>query len=73
MNHVDSKFDYYERKTTKLLEFGVEKVIWLFTKSRKVWIAESGKDWLIRDWSQPVDVLPGCQFVPDKLVITVKK
>ena len=73
MSHVDSEFDYYEKKTTKLLEFGVEKVIWLFTKSRKVWIAESGKDWLIRDWSHAVEVLPGCEFVPDELVNTSKK
>jgi len=68
MSHVDSEFDYYDQKTTKLLEFGVEKVIWLFTKSRKVWIAEAGKDWLIRDWSHAVEVLPGCEFTPDALM-----
>ncbi|UFH56880.1 hypothetical protein [Spirosoma sp. KNUC1025] len=73
MDQYDSAFDYYEQKTTKLLEFGVEKVIWLFTKSRKVWIAEAGKDWLIRDWNHAVDVLPGCQFVPDDLVSVSKK
>ncbi|MBD2703955.1 hypothetical protein IC229_25140 [Spirosoma sp. BT702] len=68
MSQFDSDFEYYERKTTKLLQFGTEKVIWLFTKSRKVWIAEPNKDWIIRDWSQVVDVLPGCQFVPEELV-----
>ncbi|QHV97655.1 hypothetical protein [Spirosoma endbachense] len=73
MSHVDSEFDYYEQKTTQLLKFGVEKVIWLFTKSRKVWIAESDKDWIIRDWSQPVEVLPNCQFVPDQIVVPSKK
>lgn len=73
MDRFDSPFDYYEKKTTKLLDFGVEKVIWLFTKSRKVWIAEVGKDWLIRDWTQSVDVMPGCQFVPDELVQITKK
>lgn len=69
----DSDFDYYEQKTTRLLEFGVEKVIWLFTKSRKVWVAESGKDWLIRDWANAVEVLPSCTFIPDELVATPKK
>ncbi len=73
MDRFDSPFDYYEKKTTKLLDFGVERVIWLFTKSRKVWIAEAGKDWLIRDWTQSVDVMPGCQFVPDELVQITKK
>ncbi|CAN5190049.1 hypothetical protein BH09BAC4_BH09BAC4_36390 [soil metagenome] len=73
MDQYDSPFDYYEKKTTKLLDFGVEKVIWLFTKSRKVWIAEAGKDWIIRDWNHPVEVLPGWQFVPDTFVTTSKK
>lgn len=73
MGHVDSEFDYYEQKTTKLSELGVEKIIWLFIKSRKGWMAETGKDWLIRDWTPPVDVLPGCQFVPDELVKPLKK
>lgn len=72
LNNFDSSFEYYEKKTTSLLEFGVEKVIWLFTKSRKVWIAELGKDWLIRDWDQPVEILTGCRFVPDELVSTKK-
>lgn len=73
MDRFDSAFDYYEKKTTKLLDFGVEKVIWLFTKSRKVWIAEAGNDWLIRDWTQPVEVMPGCRLVPDELVQITKK
>lgn len=72
MDNLDSPFDYYEKKTTQLLDFGVEKVIWLFTKSRKVWIAEPGKDWIIRDWSQPVPVLADCQFVPDELMLPKK-
>lgn len=73
LSHVDSEFDYYEQKTSKLLEFGVEKVIWLFTKSRKVWIAEPGKDWLIRDWTHPVEVMPGCAFIPQELAKPLKK
>jgi hypothetical protein len=58
----DSDFDYYQQKTSQLLAFGVEKVIWIFTKSEKVWIAEPDKDWLIRNWTQPVEVLPDCAF-----------
>ena len=73
MSQFDSAFDYYEKKTTKLLDFGVEKVIWLFTKSRKVWIAESGKDWIIRDWNQVVEVMTGCQFIPEDLIAPAKK
>lgn len=52
--------DYYQVKTQKLLDFGVEKVIWVFTKIRKIQIAERGKTWLTVGWDESVDVLPGC-------------
>ncbi len=64
----DSDFDYYEQKTSQLLHFGVEKVIWIFTRSEKVWIAEPDKDWLIRNWTQPVEVLSGCVFTISDLI-----
>ncbi|GAB3934470.1 hypothetical protein [Larkinella terrae] len=67
-----SDFNYYQEKTTQLLNFGVEKVIWIFTESRKIWIAEPQKDWLLKNWDQPIDVLPGCSFVLDAL-LTGKK
>ena len=69
----DSDLDYYEKKTTKLLQFGVEKVIWLFTESQKVWIAEPNKDWLVHDWTQTIEVLPGCIFIPEDLLKRPKK
>jgi len=30
--------DYYHLKTEKLLDFGVEKVIWITSKSKKLWL-----------------------------------
>jgi len=68
MSNFDLPFDYFQEKTTKLLDFGVKKVIWLFTKSRKVWIAEPGQDWVIRDWNVPVTVMPGCSVNLDELM-----
>jgi hypothetical protein len=67
-----SDFNYYQEKTTQLLNFGVERVIWIFTESKKIWIAEPGKDWILKNWDQPIDVLPGCSFVLDAL-LTGKK
>lgn len=71
-SRFNSDFDYYQQKTTQLINFGVEKVIWIFTESRKVWVAEPQKDWVLKNWDQPVDVLPGCSFVLDAL-LTGKK
>ncbi len=67
-----SDFNYYQEKTTQLLNFGTEKVIWIFTESKKIWIAEPKKDWILKNWDQSIDVLPGCSFVLEAL-LTGKK
>ena len=51
--------DYFHRKTQDLLDSGVEKVIWIFTKDRKVWVAEKNKRWIITDWNDTIDVIDG--------------
>lgn len=50
--------DYFHKKTEKLLNFGVEKVIWYFTNSQKVWVAEKGKSWTIDNWDKTIEVMP---------------
>ncbi len=67
---VDTKGDvaelgfeqYVHRKTQKLLDFGTEKVIWIFTTSRKVMIAEAGKDWITTDWNRNHELWEGNTF-----------
>ncbi len=53
---------YIYRKTDKLLSWGVEKVIWVLSVSKKVIIAEQGKDWLIVDWSKDIEIIDGVKF-----------
>lgn len=60
--------DYYMHKTDRLLEFGVERVIWIFTGSRKIVAAEKGKPWLTIDWEVPVEVVPGCTLELRRLI-----
>ena len=50
--------DYFNKKTNKLLNFGVEQVIWITTASRKVMVATAGQDWTISDWNKPVTIIP---------------
>lgn len=50
---------YLHKKTQKLLAFGMEKVIWITTTSKKVTIATAGQPWLVVDWDQDVDLLEG--------------
>lgn len=51
--------DYYHKKTQKLLNFGVEKVIWIFSESKKIMIAASGEDWVTSDWHKEINLLEG--------------
>lgn len=56
----DMDYDsYIFRKTQKLLNFGVEKVVWITTKAKKVTVATPNDDWQVRDWHKDVEIMPG--------------
>ena len=44
--------EFIYKKTQSLLDYGVETVIWVTTKSGKVLIAKPEKDWIVRDWNK---------------------
>jgi glutamyl/glutaminyl-tRNA synthetase len=54
--------DYIFKKTQKLLDFGVEKVIWILTKSQKVMVATPADNWLIISWDKDIEILRGVNF-----------
>ena len=45
---------YIKRKTDILLEFGTKKIIWIFTSTQQVLVAEKDKDWLWINWNKPI-------------------
>jgi len=46
-------------KTQQMLEFGVKKVIWIFTSSQKIIIAELNQPWLTVDWTNDIELIDG--------------
>jgi len=54
--------EYAHEKTQDLLDAGVEKVIWIFTKTKKVMIAEKGKKWIVQDWKDDFEVIEGMRL-----------
>lgn len=54
--------DYIFKKTQKLLDFGVEKVIGVLTKSQKVIVATPSENWLIISWDKDIEMLKGITF-----------
>jgi hypothetical protein len=55
-------FNYVQRKTQKLLNFGTERVIWIFTDTRKILIAEKNMPPIIEDWNNEFEMLDGVCF-----------
>ncbi len=55
----NSEMVYVSRKIQALLDFGVEKVIWIFGENEKVLVADSKKEWIITNWSADIEVLDG--------------
>jgi Putative restriction endonuclease len=58
MNDVE----YIHKKTQKLLDFGVEKVIWILTFSKKVMVATPENDWILSNWNRDIDIVNGITF-----------
>ena len=49
----------WQVKTNKLLNSGVEKVVWFFTKSQRVLIARPNEDWVLVDWQRDIELWEG--------------
>lgn len=48
---------YVYEKTERLLDFGVERVIWITTQPRKIFVATRTDPWLTQNWNADVPVL----------------
>jgi Uma2 family endonuclease len=56
-------FNYVNKKTRKLLDFGTAKVIWIFTDTQQIMIAEQTADaWLTMGWHRDLELLDGQTF-----------
>ncbi|MDX1941676.1 MAG: hypothetical protein SFU99_14045 [Saprospiraceae bacterium] len=50
---------YYHHKMDQLLDFGVERVIWIYTGVEKFMIAEKNKHWETANWSEDLEIMDG--------------
>lgn len=59
----ESDLRYVNRKIRKLLDFGVEKVIWILTETKQVIVAErNASAGHFIDWDRDVEIRPGLSF-----------
>jgi hypothetical protein len=62
-------YDYIQRKTKKLLEFGVEKVFWILTSQQQVIVAEKeNPTWSIINWQTKMEVFENISFSIEEIL-----
>jgi hypothetical protein len=61
--------EYLDKKTQKMLDFGVEKVIWVLTNIKKVMVATPNSPWFTIDWSSDIEIMDGIYFNIEKYLI----
>ena len=49
-------------KIRNLHQFGTEKVIWIFTQSKTVIIANPDDNWQVVEWDKDVELMNGVKF-----------
>jgi hypothetical protein len=54
--------NYIYAKTEKLLDFGVEKVIWVMSDNKKVMVATKDENWQVIDWQKEIEIMEGVSF-----------
>ncbi|QKZ12775.1 hypothetical protein [Spirosoma sp. KUDC1026] len=55
--------NYVNLKTRKLLDFGTDRVIWVYTDSQQVMVADRNADaWLTMNWHRDLELLDGQTF-----------
>jgi hypothetical protein len=59
---IEDEMEYISNKVNDLINSGVEKVIWIFTKPRVILIAQKSKDWVIKNWNEDIEVIEGLKL-----------
>jgi Uma2 family endonuclease len=65
----DNKFlEYFFKKSRKLIEFGVEKVIWVLTASQTVTVMTAADEkWITQKWNKPIEIFDGDSIILEEL------
>ncbi len=68
-----TQMDYVHEKIEDYHNFGVKKVIWIFSKTKKTIFATPELPWHIYDWNKDIEILDGVSFNLNKLLEARKK
>lgn len=70
---IKNPLGYYQEKTDELIKFGVDKVVWIFTETNKILVAEKNKAWTIIDWTDKIEIKSGLELDLNNLIKRTRK
>jgi Uma2 family endonuclease len=56
-DYFQNEDEYCHRKTERLLQWGVERVIWVFSASRRILVADNLQKWEFISWDLPFTII----------------
>ena len=68
LDSAGAAIEYYQRKNSQLFEFGVKKIIWIFTEVRTVTVLLPDGNTQLFEWEEDVPVMDGVQFNLQKIM-----
>ena len=63
-----TEMDYVNEKIEDYLSFGVQKVIWIFSRTKKIIIADETLPWLIYNWDKDIEIMKDVSFNLNKML-----
>ncbi len=64
----NNEIEYVLDKSQKLLDFGVERIIWITTKAKKVFVITPSDKWYVVNYQEDIQVLDDCVLNIAKLL-----
>lgn len=61
-DYFQNEEEYFHKKTEQLLRWGVERVIWVFSSSRRILVADNLQKWEFISWDLPITVIDDHQI-----------
>ena len=68
LNDFDNVMDYYQAKTQKLFNFGVEKVFWILTKNKQIIETIPNKPQIVKSWDKEIHLFDNLKFTLNQLL-----
>ena len=68
VSNFSDALEYLELKSKKLLDFGVEKLFWILTQSKKIIVITENKKWYFADWDEEINVVDDIKFTLQTLI-----